>query len=533
LGRWRVRFLWLGLAMAMVASAFANLHASAKQDQPPGPDRAALVTVDYTSYDWWLTNWEDNSVACELFVDHEGSPTYNEIYKSCGEELYQSWAFTKPCESFSYCEGYYLHFVDSAPASRTVGVSLPAVQIWLTLKGCDLVSYTNVCIQPPLLVITAEEPLPNENILKIEGMLNGEPFICKAECELPLSDTNDEDGIELDFWAYSSYGDSSEPFHAKIRVVILDDTLPGERTWYVDVLSSQWTGSPTASCSQTWESFPPIYGVPAWLTTPVDANGLASDIPYSYLARNLIIQGLVDVSNCPDSGFLVSGQASICGLEAAQPQVEQWQNRFDEQIYTVAGESGIPAQLLKNLFSRESQFWPGIGTEGPEAGLGQLTLNGADTTLLWNASFYSQYCPLVLDVSVCQKPYALLKPAFQELLQSALVRSVNAFCGDCPYGLDLEQANSSVRTFAETLQANCEQTGHIVQNTFKAAPGLVSDYDDLWRFTLVNYNAGSGCLILALQDTRKAGEPVDWLHVSAHLTPVCKGAKDYVSDISR
>jgi hypothetical protein len=519
--------------MLMVASAFVSLHASAKQNEPPGPDRATLVTVDYTSYNWWLANWEDNSVACELYIDHEGLPTYNEIYKACGEELYQSWAFTKPCDPSSDCEGYYLHFVASAPARRTVGISLPAVQIRITLKGCVLVSYTNVCKQPPILVLTAEEPLPNETILRIEGMLDGEPFVCEAECELPLSDASGEDGTQVDFWAYSSYGDSSEPFYAKVRVVIPDNTLPGGRTWYVDILSSQWTGYPVASCLQTWESFPPIEGVPAWLSTPPDVYGLASNFPYEYLARNLILQGLVDIRYCPDSGFLMSGEVNACGLEAAQPAVEKWQNRFDEQIYSEADELGIPAQLLKNLFSRESQFWPGIVTDGPEAGLGQMTENGADTALLWNASFYSQYCPLVLDASVCEKPYALQPPIFQELLRSALVSSVNAFCSDCQLGLDLEQANSSVRTFAETLLANCEQTGHIMRNTFNATPGQVSSYNDLWRFTLVNYNAGSGCLILALQDTRNAGEPVDWFHVSAHLTPVCEGVKDYVDDISR
>jgi hypothetical protein len=29
------------------------------------------------------------------------------------------------------------------------------------------------------------------------------------------------------------------------------------------------------------------------------------------------------------------------------------------------------------------------------------------------------------------------------------------------------------------------------------------------------------------------GEPLDWESVSSHLTPVCQGALDYVSDISR
>jgi hypothetical protein len=523
----------MSLIGLVIASSFVSRRVLADQGVPPGPDRAALVTVDYISYDWWLANWEDNSVACEFYIDHEGLPTYSEIYKACGSELYRSWLSTKPCDPSNYCEGFYLHYVASAPAKRTVGISLPPAQIWLSLPGCELVTYTTVCKQAPVLVLTGEEPLPNETILKIEGLLNGVPFICDDICELPLKDASDEDGNPLEFWAYSSYGDSSEIFKAKLRVVVLDDTIPGDRSWYVDVLSSQWTAPPASICSETWESFPPIEGVPAWLSTPANSSGLATNIPYEYLARNLIKQGLVDVSKCSDSGLLVSGEASTCELEAAQPVVEKWQNRFDEQIFRVAEETGIPAQLLKNLFSRESQFWPGVVPGDAEVGLGQMTENGADTTLLWNSSFYAQFCPLVLDFSVCQNPYAILKPPLQQLLRSALVHSVNAFCMDCPFGLDLEQANSSVRTFAETLLANCEQTGRIVQNTFNVVPGLTSDYNDLWRFTLVNYNAGSGCLILAMQATRNAGEQVDWVHVSSHLTPVCKGAFDYVRDISR
>jgi hypothetical protein len=523
----------LVLVGLLAGSTFAIPHAYAEENEPPGPDRAAIVNVDFISYNWWLVNWEDNSVSCDVYIEHEGLPSHNEIYNACGGELYYSWVATQPCDQSNYCEGYYLHFVGSVPSTRSVGVLLPAVQIWLSLKNCDLMGYTNVCNQPPVIVLTAEEPLPNESILGIEGLLEGEPFSCDSICELPFSQETGEDGMQLDFWAYSSYGDSSVPFSARVRVVILDDTLPGERAWFVDVLSSQWTGSPTASCSQTWESFPPLEGIPAWLTTPADANLLASNIPYEYLARNLIKQGVVDVSGCPDSGLSVSGEASMCGLEAAQNAVEKWQNRFDGQIYTVAVETGIPAQLLKNLFSRESQFWPGVNNGAPEAGLGQMTENGADTTLLWNNSFYNQFCTLVLDDLVCKKPYALLSTSLQETLRSALVQSVNAFCVDCPLGINLEQANSSVRTFAETLLANCEQAGRIVQNIYKSNPGQVSTYDDLWRFTLVNYNAGSGCLILALQETVKKDEPADWSHVSANLTPVCVGALDYIRDISQ
>jgi hypothetical protein len=38
----------------------------------------------------------------------------------------------------------------------------------------------------------------------------------------------------------------------------------------------------------------------------------------------------------------------------------EWQNQFDERIMEVALETGVPAQLMKNLFAKESQFWPGV-----------------------------------------------------------------------------------------------------------------------------------------------------------------------------
>ena len=202
----------------------------------------------------------------------------------------------------------------------------------------------------------------------------------------------------------------------------------------------------------------------------------------------------------------------------------------------MAQDSKVPAQLLKNLFSRESQFWPGVFKNGVDVGLGQLTEGGADTALLWNPSFYNQFCPLVLDQSVCQqKGFANLKPAHQELLRGALVARVDARCADCPLGLDLSRANFSVDVFARTLLANCEQAGKIVQNVAGKSPGLVTDYETLWRLTLVNYNAGSGSLAQAVQTAYQPANdpPLSWEGVAAALVQTCGGTVSYVEDVSR
>ena len=169
----------------------------------------------------------------------------------------------------------------------------------------------------------------------------------------------------------------------------------------------------------------------------------------------------------------------------------------------------------------------------PEAGLGQMTEGGADTTLLWNQPFFEQFCPSVLDNAVCHKGYPHIQPEQQVLLDAALVKSVDAFCPDCPLGIDLSRAENSVAVFAETLLANCEQTGMIVYNTYGGTPGSSATYENLWRFTLVNYNAGPGCLTLAIRDTQSNGEPLDWEHLSTHLTPACQGALDYVNQMSK
>ena len=236
-----------------------------------------------------------------------------------------------------------------------------------------------------------------------------------------------------------------------------------------------------------------------------DPAELSSDIPYNYLSANLILQGVVDASGCPDGGWSSDGTVNQCGLEAARPQVNAWQNQFDSLIINTSHDTGVPAQLLKNLFARESQFWPGVFKASHDAGLGQLTDNGADTALLWNPTFFSQYCPLILPSQTCSTGYVHLKASNQALLRGALVGSVNASCQDCPLGIDLSQADFSVGVFARTLLAECQQTAQVVLNNVPSSStqtaGDFASYEDLWKFTLVNYNAGAGCLGLAVNQT--------------------------------
>jgi hypothetical protein len=525
------------LAVISVASQSARQTRAAAPADPPGPDRVATITVNYTAYEWWLATWHKNQVVCSLVVDHEGQPTLGEVYDNCDESVYLTFKDQPSCEPLvdrRHCDGYYLVLVSTTESQRQVTVLLPPPEIWLSLQGCDAVSRagTNICEKQPILVLRGQEPLPNEHITQIEGTIDGKPFSCDAVCKLKLVPT-DSDGVLLQFWAWSSYGDSSEVFTAQVRVAQAKVNNPDQTSLYVDVLSSQWKGVRLASCADTWNVFPPVGGPPAWLSTPQDASELSSDIPYSYLSANLILQGAVDASACPDGGLIPGGGANECGQEAARGAADAWQNQFDTLIMRAAGKTGVPAQLLKNLFARESQFWPGVFRAVSDAGLGQLTENGADATLLWNPSFFAQYCPLVLSAQTCSEGYLHLEPKEQLLLRAALVSSVDATCNDCALGIDLSRADFSIGVFAHTLLADCEQTGQVIFNTVGQRPAKVASYEDLWKFTLVDYNAGPGCLSLALNDTWIADHQLTWEAVSSHFTNVCMPARDYVNDISQ
>ncbi len=529
------------LAITSVPAGASSLDPApdAETNPPPGPDRFSVIAVEYTSYEWHLLAWKNKQFACSIVIDHDGMPLPEEVYRDCGTLIYQKWVSQPLCNirDVHNCEGYYARLIDSQVKEKEIALELPAASAWVSLEDCEPVysTSTNICETNPTLVIEGTEPLPNESIYKIEGTYNGESFFCDETdtCKFQIPET-DEEGATVQFWAYSTYGDSSIVYDAQVRAKLVDEGDPDQLYWYVDVLSSQWQGHVIASCSESWGVFPPVGGAPEWLSTPTQSEELSSDIPYTYLAANLIMQGVVDAGTCPDGGLAPGNVVNQCGLEKARPAVETWQNQFDELILGTAKDTGVPARLLKNLFARESQFWPGIFQALGDVGLGQLTENGADTTLFWNRSFFNQFCPLVMDSETCGLGYANLDVELQEELRRALVVSVNAECEECPLGFDLSQADFSVGVFAHTMIANCEQAGQVVTNYTGSAPGVAASYEDLWKFTLVNYNAGGGCLAEAVSAANGvSGLPLTWESVSPFLTGACSGAVDYVNDISQ
>jgi hypothetical protein len=528
-----VTFILLGFAADKGSGSAPDLAAS------QNPVRIASLVVNYTKTEWWLLRWSNNALMCQVFTNHEGLPTGQEILAACGDPVYQEWKATPACLKLSQdtsavtsCSGLYLFKIGSQPAEKTIMVNLPPASVGLNLADCEP-NPENLCPNLPSLLFTGDEPLPNEHITAIHVLVNGKPTDCAGPaCTVQVGATP-LDGVGVEFWADSSYGDSSAHYTAQVRMI--DSGVapaPGHGGWYVDVLSSQWRGRPVSSCAQTWQSFPPVGGPPPWLSTPDQEALLASEQPFFFLAGRLIAQGVVDAKDCPNDGLLPNGYADACGLDKARPMVDAWQNQFDTRIIQVARQTNVPAQLMKNLFAQESQFWPGV-FNSDHLGLGHITDNGAEAVLLWNPSFYAQFCPLVLDASACDKGYIHLDVNEQALLRGALALQAKTDCAACVAGIDLSNANFSVELFAETLQANCEQVAQEVYNASNKIAGTLTSYEDLWKLTVANYHAGPGCLSYALYSAWTHGDPMDWQHISTYFTQPCQGVVYYVNQIAK
>lgn len=524
----------------LIISLSGTGRVRAADNEGGGKVRQTTIVVNYTRYEWWLLRWSDNQLLCHVYIDHEGLPTANEVLTDCGGIVYNQWINTQPCSGLSEgdiapsgCTGLYLYFIGSAPAEKEVTIDLPPADVYLTLSGCTPVLPQNLCPTIPSLHLEGVEPLPNEHITAMHVIIDGVESTCQGgSCDFQLHPTPLAGSI-VQFWADSSFGDSSQVFTAMVRVIESGVSVtPSGGGWYVDVISSQWRGNEIATCAGVWQAFPPVGGVSDWLSTPEDPAFLATEQPYSYLAGRLIAQGIVNASSCPGGGLLSNGYADNCGLELAKPEVIVWQNQFDDQIMQVATETKVPAQLLKNLFAQESQFWPGVYRQPMEFGLGQITDNGADALLLWNPSFFNQFCPLVLSQDQCSSGYLKMDAATQALLRGALATSAEADCASCEHGIDLTSVESSINLVAHTLLANCDQVAQIVYNATGQVAGEVATYEDLWKFTIADYHVGPGCLSYAMYTASSARATMDWEHVSTHLTEPCQSVIPYVTQIT-
>ncbi|NIS82015.1 MAG: hypothetical protein GTO14_17810 [Anaerolineales bacterium] len=533
-----IRFCTVAILFAVVLLSLFASHGIAGSKE--GPNRKQAVVLRVTEHQWWLVSWEDDQIVCQVYVDHDDLPKYNDIYWDCGEDVFELWQESEPCTAASdggdtsSCVGFYLHYAGSQNIEREVFVDLPPPTVWISLEGCEVSTKGYRCQEPPILILTAEEPLEGEYITSIEADLDGKDVGCEADtCQVQLAELVDGEA-ELTFWAESSYGDESEHYDAVTRTLLIGRN-EGQlgKIWHVDVLSSQWLGEPVPACALSFGAFPPIEPLPAWLVTPESVAGLSTDEPYELLAGRLLRWGFIE-SGCPYGGLMANGMASNCGVDDTRDFVDAWQDRFDDRIFEMSLETEVPAILIKNVFAQESQFWPGGFPNIKEYGLGSLHAQGGDGLLLWNISFYNRFCPTVLSDEACEDTYPELDEVNQELLRGALTIQANVSCPECPGGFDLDKAERSVDIFAQLLRAGCDQVGQTVWNITGERPGSVSSYEDLWRFLLVNYNAGPGCLAGAMDEVWDDDLPLDWGHVSEALSDLeaCDAAVEYVENVT-
>jgi len=464
-----------------------GLQAFAAGAGPAADGRVIYNDQPCKKYIWQLMDWSSGQSVCQFWLGDEDTPTASEVRAFCGPDLAALWFQSAPVSASQGPPEHGLYLLLDKIASDTCKIAshLPPVKFTYQISGKNL-------------IISARDPLSEHQIIQITGHYGSHPFECRGNsCQVLIVPTG-PGGVEVSALALSTYSDqlnSTDPIYIRHQP-------PGPPE-----MVGAGLGSPA---QQIWGSFLP-QDPPSWLSLTAEA----SRVGYSYLAGRLISSGLVDASGCSQGGLLFNGYGSVCGLEAAMPLVEHWQNRLDGEINQAAAEAGIPGQLLKNLIAVESQFWPHQHinwSAAGEAGLGQLTHHGADTLLMADRTLYEAICWPLFDAE-CDFGYTRLDNWQRAALQNKIME------------------DPSIRVLALALRANAVQAGAVIEDVLGQRPGAVFTHQDLWRMTLVNYNGGPGCLKNALRDAETAGYNLDWGSVSASLQALCPGASAYVERV--
>lgn len=386
----------------------------------------------------------------------------------------------------------------------------------------------------PYVILKAFTIKPRAEVITIKGFLNSQEFICpSASCVLYL-----ESSTRFDFRAYSDQGSVSDEVIASVSV------SRGQTGYLVNIDSvNQFTTFRNACANSwgirdeenvTWDDF---------VQAPFELNTKKT---LHTLATQLLLNGIVDASDCPAGGLSLGlNWPTACGLERAESKMLEWQNQYDEYIWMASRDVGIPPKILKTLIEIESQFWPGNQRfYVDEFGLGQINQLGVDVLLRQDPTLYQDICPSVL--ADCSTPYLGLEPSQQAMIRGAVAKLADATCPTCDYGLDLDRAKESVNLIARVLVANCQQVETILNTsvvpdedvvaaTATAAIATVraggenpdTRYEDLWRFTLVSYHSGSSCLQQAVISTKKDSKTITWDNLGKKIK--CKGGEDYVN----
>ena len=315
-------------------------HASAQDGTEDPEGRYKIVDIDYTQTTWQLMSLYNNQVICEVRVDYEGFPASRDAKAICAEELVLRENENLINSENGLLQNIYWIYISSENLSRVE--KIPLMEMYLDVEA------PQELLPEPYVLLKAVEPLSEYKITGIFGTLNGKPFECfGAVCKVFLT----QDTF-VEYWATSSFGDTSEHYNATIRIY----NSPPE--YKVEVTSK------STFFISGYKTLPDILGlyseneIPYWLNQPSSIQELKTYNDLQYLAKKLINYRLADTSICPNNGLDRFNSPNACGLAAARDAVNSWQNAYDQLFWNAFLETGVPPQLLKALIQQESQFWP-------------------------------------------------------------------------------------------------------------------------------------------------------------------------------
>ena len=428
----------------------------------------------------------------------------------------------------------------SLPSQTPAGSPLSNPLSPIGISPLDIFAFIqapNGYVPRPYVILTAFASISRSESVVIRGYIDSKEIICTdSPCAIYL----DDGGARIIFRAFTTSGESSEEVISSVSVtrddqgyrVTIDSISQFES--FVDSCAVVWGVKDEENAR--WDSF---------VQFPYQIN---TQKTLHTLARNLILNGIVDTSACTSGGLSIGlDWPTTCGLETAASTMIEWQNQYDDYIWLAGKDHGIPPKILKTLIEVESQFWPGNSRFYlDEIGLGQINQLGIDVLLREDPSLYQEICPTLF--SDCTLPYLSLDASQQDNIRGAVVSSMDATCPSCEYGLDLDIAKDSISIISRLLRANCQKVDDILKIPYKpdadvdaatataavatiaaGGSGPGADYEDYWRFTFLAYHSGISCFQISVNNTREAGLDVTWENLEAHID--CRGGGDYVNGV--
>lgn len=325
-----------------------------------------------------------------------------------------------------------------------------------------------------------------------------------------------ERGQWVEYWAITDEDKTTEHYWLKFRQIELN-TENGVQYDYQIIGNAFPFEGPYGS--EIWYTFPrynePLPGVLERIPSP---EYLVTKHKLSILSARLIRAGRADGSVCPNYGLNVDGSANGCGEEQTASLVYEYQNKYDEAIFSAAGRYHVPPRVVKGLIAQESQFWP-ISETPYEYGLGMMTESGADMLLRWNPSYFLSVCyktyPATRDK--CAKGFSALSEEEQIVLRGAVISKIGT--------------NEEMEVLSAAIYGAMSQTNQLISNVTNASVSDVTTYEDMWKFSIADYYSGSGCLYNAMAQVYAREGFITWDSVKQYMVGKCAKAGQYVDRV--